>query len=157
MSLLSSLLGLMGCSKKKQEDAWAVATGHDGGKPLIFRFREVVPPDISKPEFPNLLAISWQYDPDINNGMPTPKDNERMVLLEDLLEKALEGKKQSILTAVVTGNGVKEWQWYSRDAKTSMQIINEALSGHSEFPIQISTEHDPEWSAYLNLRGMAKP
>ena len=45
------------------------------------------------------------------NGMPSPAENERMVLLEELLEP-LETQRTAFMTVVVTCNGVKEWQWY---------------------------------------------
>jgi hypothetical protein len=74
-----------------------------------------------------------------------------MEQLEDLVNDCLESKSQSYLTAVVTCNGVREWQWYTKDPQEAVSLINSALSEIAPFPIQISAQPDPEWSAYTGL------
>ena len=49
--------------------------------------------------------------------------------LEDLLVPAFEGKRQAFLTVIVTGNGVREWQWYAREKDAIMEVI-EQVSRH---------------------------
>jgi hypothetical protein len=141
--------------KKRTEAAdkseWAVATGEDAGFPLILRVRSTLPPGLDKSEYPTLLAIHWDYQPLANNGMPLPEERTRMEQLEDLVNDCLESKSQSYLTAVVTCNGVREWQWYTKDPQEAVSLINSALSEIAPFPIQISAQPDPEWSAYTGL------
>src|SRR5262245_31906247 len=97
------------------EGGWAIAEGEDGGKPLIIRFRNRRPPGIATQKYRHLVAVSWPYEPDNEGGMPPQDQVTDMQLFEDLLQAALEGPRQAYLTAIVTGNGVREWQWYSRD------------------------------------------
>ena len=151
MSLLSVLLSLFGCSAPTPDDEWAVATGEDNGKSMIVRFRSSVPSGVATEEYPHLIAISWKYTPANEGGMPSKADNDRMVLLEDLLQ-VLEEKRVAFLTVSVTCNGVKEWQWYSRDHAETLKELNAALSGHPPFPIEIIQQHDPQWSAYSNIK-----
>jgi hypothetical protein len=132
---------------------WAVATGKINGMPLILRYITSVPQNSTK--YPHLIVITWRYK-GTANGMPDKTTGEKMVLLEGLLDKKLEPPGSALMTAVVTGNGVKEWQWYSRDEKETMRFLNEALSGQSVFPIQISLDDDPAWQAYHQLAGAAK-
>jgi hypothetical protein len=80
--------------------------------------------------------------------MPTPADKEQMDLLEDLLLPALEKNNDAILTVVATGNGTREWQWYSAAPETTMLLVNSALAGHPPFPVELSIQDDPEWEAY---------
>jgi len=155
ISVLSSLLGLFGCSKPSAKDQWTVATGEDKGKPMIIRFRSNIPPGIDIKQYSHLLAISWKYEPANEGGMPSQVDNDRMVVLEELLD-SLETKRTAFLTVVVTCNGVKEWQWYSRDREETMKALNSALSGQAAFPIEIIQQEDPGWSAYFRFRNSAK-
>ncbi len=155
MSLFASILALLGCSKGSVEDQWTVATGDDNGKPMIVRFRSNVPSGVDIKQYPHLLAITWKYEPSNDGGMPSKPDNERMVLLEQLLD-SLEVKCTAFMTVVVTCNGVKEWQWYSRDHEETMRDLNSALSGQKPFPIEISQQEDPGWSAYFTFRNRAK-
>jgi hypothetical protein len=92
------------------DDTWSVATAEDDGKPLIFRIRDKPPSFARKKAFPYLLAVCWRYESPNEQGMPSEADAARMSQLEDLLEEAFEGARQAFLTAIVTGNGVREWQ-----------------------------------------------
>jgi hypothetical protein len=134
--------------KASVEDVWSVAIAEDNGKPLIIRVRHNILARVDPTKYPNLLAITWQYEPISESGMPSKQDEERMSLLEDLLDQALESNGLAYLTVVVTGNGVREWQWYSGDTQQTMTAINTSLSGHKRFPVELVSEADANWEAY---------
>lgn len=130
------------------DDQWSVATGEDNGKPLIIRIRNQPPAFATKSAFPHLLAVSWQFESPNDQGMPSPEDAQRMTELEEWLEAGLEGVRQAFLTVIVTGNGVREWQWYARDPETIMELVNETLGHLEPFPVEFSFQDDPEWEGY---------
>jgi Family of unknown function (DUF695) len=130
------------------DDTWFMATSEDDGKPLIFRIRDAAPSYASKESFPKLLAVTWQFDPNINNGMPSADAVERMQQLEDLLVPVFSDTRQAFLTVVVTGNGVREWQWYAKEPDVVMNLVNQTLGEHDPFPVQFSFQDDPEWLGY---------
>lgn len=133
------------------DDTWHMATGEDDGKPLIFRIREHAPSFASKAAFCHLLAVNWQYEPSNDQGMPSQIDVDRMTQLEDLLRPAFEGAKQAFLTVIVTGNGVREWQWYAQDPDAVMKLVNQALGEQEPFPVQFSFQGDPDWEGYTRF------
>ncbi len=137
------------------DDSWSVGTGEDNGKPLIFRIRNEPPSFAQKEDFQHLLAISWHYESPNEQGMPSQDVVERMSQLEDLLEPAFEGASQAFLTVIVTGNGVREWQWYARDAEEVMKLVNKALGEYEPFPVQFSFQGDPEWEGYTQFLDIA--
>jgi hypothetical protein len=130
------------------DDTWTMATGDDDGTPLIFRIRNQPPSFARKDSFPHLLGVCWQYGPENENGMPAADVVERMGQLEDLLVPAFEESRQAFLTVVVTGNGVREWQWYARNADKVMELVNEALDAYEPFPVEFSFQDDPQWEGY---------
>jgi len=71
-----------------------------------------------------------------------------MSQLEDLLAPAFEGARQAFLTVIVTGNGVREWQWYARDPEAVMKLVNETLGKYEPFPVQFNFQDDAEWEGY---------
>ncbi|MCA9156045.1 MAG: DUF695 domain-containing protein [Planctomycetales bacterium] len=133
-------------SQPERNDRWSVATAQDGDMPLIFRIRSL-PDNFAKSEYPTMLAISWRYG-NANGGMPLPDEKARMDLLEDLLMPALEPVNNAILTVIVTGNGVREWQWYTRSPDRTMELVNTALAGQTQFPVEFIIQDDPDWEAF---------
>jgi hypothetical protein len=135
------------------DDTWSVATGEDDGKPLIFRIRNQPPSFASKKKvFPHLLAVTWQFESLDGSGMPSEEAVARMAQLEDLLMEAFENARQGFLTVIVTGNGVREWQWYARNPDDAMKLVNETLGEMEPFPVEFSFQSDPKWSGYSRFR-----
>lgn len=134
-------------------DSWRMATAEIDGNPLIIRIRERVPSFATKGVFSQLLAVGWEYEPSNDNGMPAQVDADRMNEFEDLLMPAFEGAKEAFLTVVVTGNGVREWQWYARDQDAVMQLVNDTLGELEPFPVQFSFQEDPNWEGYTRFLG----
>jgi hypothetical protein len=130
------------------DDTWTMATGDDDGLPLIVRIRNQPPPFAKKESFPQLLALSWQYEPENDQGLPSHEVVERMGQLEDLLLPAFEDAREAFLTVVVTGNGAREWQWYAKDSDRVMELVNETLAEHEPFPVEFNFQDDPEWEGY---------
>lgn len=139
--------------KQAPVDSWKLAQAEDNGKPLIFRIREAIPEFVRKEDFPLLLAVCWKYKSPNDEGMPSKADAARMGELEDLMVPVFEGKRKAFLTVVVTGNGVREWQWYATDQDAVMKLVNKALGQHEPFPVEFVFEDDREWQAYSRFLG----
>lgn len=137
----------------RTDNQWRIATAEDNGKSLIFRIRTQVPSFASKADFPHLLAVCWQYQSPNDSGMPSPDEAQRMDELEDLLEAGLESVQQAFLTVIVTGNGVREWQWYARNPQKTMELVNETLGHLEPFPVEFSFQDDPNWQGYKRFVG----
>ncbi|CAN5441437.1 hypothetical protein BH11PLA2_BH11PLA2_24400 [soil metagenome] len=135
----------------KEDSRWTLAEGEDDGKTLIFRIRNKAPLFATKATYPNLLAVCWRYESPNDQGMPTQEDTDRMYELENLLEGGLEENGHAFLSVIVTGNGIREWQWYARDPNAIMEQFNKTLGELDPFPIQISFQDDPEWDGYAGF------
>lgn len=149
--ILAGLFATTVTTAAPAEDKWAVATAEDGGRPLIIRYRATIPKGVLPSAYPNMIAITWNFES--KSGMPSPAEKEQMNVLEDSISNVVEPRKQAFLTVVVTGNGVCEWQFYAKDQQEFMMLMNEALAGKPVFPIQISLQKDPEWAAYHQFKG----
>jgi Family of unknown function (DUF695) len=146
--------------KKQQESPpdgrWTVAQGEDDGLPLIFRIRNKKPHGIKPNAYPHLIAISWLYQSINDFRMPSPEVSALMMQFEELLEPVLEKSQSAFLTVIVTGNGRREWQWYSRSPEETMGFVNQVLMDREPFPVEFSMQEDPQWEAYRHFQGICR-
>jgi len=130
-----------------QENDWLIAEAEQDGKPVILRAMSSVPRGIKTEEFSKLVSIFWEYRSPNDAGMPDSDTNEQQLTFESALEALAEGG-YSYPMIVVTGNGVKEWHWYTKDSQAWMDRLNEQLKDHPTYPLAIELSDDPEWSLY---------
>jgi len=137
-------------------DNWTVAQAEDDGKPILLRIRNPAPKFAKRLKFGQMITVAWPYESSGDHGMPDDDELASMTQLEELLVAAFEDEKQGFLSVVVTGNSNREWQFYAIDIESAGLVINESLADYDPFPIQISTEEDPDWDAYERFLEIAR-
>ena len=70
---------------------------------------------------------------------------------EDALASALEASQTAHLMVVLTGNGERDWLWYTCGEAEAMRQVNQALKGHKPYPVQFSVQQDGGWRAYAQF------
>lgn len=136
-----------------QRDLWVLAEGELSGKPIVVRFR----PELRKVQdvsgYPYLIVINWTYPAD-ENGMPTDAALDEVDDFEDILLTALESDCHTVLAAVITNDGQRQWALYSSNVEETGDRVNSMPHQAKRYPIEILTDDDPEW-VYLkeNLLG----
>lgn len=71
-----------------------------------------------------------------------------MVAFEEAIDELTAQNGHSELVQVSTGNGMKEWLFYSRDQAAFMELMNTLLRGHPMYPLEIKFYADPEWQIW---------
>jgi hypothetical protein len=96
-------------------------------------------------------VISWKYDGTSNNGMPLEEENKKMLMLEDTIQKDIE--KEGILRHAYsrTGNNLKELVYYIHDREEFIQMLNQSLSSHPRYAIDIDFYEDKKWEDFKKL------
>jgi hypothetical protein len=136
---------------KKIEDAWFLAEGELEGLPAVIRARQHLTDWVGHPDYSRKLTIAWSYRPVDESGMPSDTTYKQMDAFEDALFEALERGPSTIFVAVYTHNGRREWIGYTRDIDESESLMTRALEEHEHYPLELSTEEDPQWAEYLTL------
>jgi hypothetical protein len=113
--------------------------------PVIVKFVNELPGIDTQKQLTSLTVVSWKYDGSSNNGMPTKEINLKMITLESALEKAMDESKSYVHAYSRTGNGLKEFVYYSKDTDEFMPLLNETLQSHERYPIDIDFYEDSEW------------
>lgn len=135
-------------------DEWFTALSeNESGNLVTIYGRDELTEFIRSGKFKERVEITWKYEGD-EKGMPGDTLAEQMENVQEVLKKAMEKDKLSILSAVYTGAGEKIWVFYTRTVRVFGERLNEALASFELLPISIYTEIDPEWEEYLDMYEM---
>jgi hypothetical protein len=72
--------------------------------------------------------------------------------MEDLLEPHVEKDGLATLVLVSTGEGLREWVYYTRSREAFMARMNAAFKDLPRFPIEIDLWADPKWERYESFK-----
>lgn len=152
------MLSFFGFGKSKAQENGSTETNkgviaryYENDLPVIMKFVNELPDYKTRNKLPFLTVVSWKYDGSKRNGMPPKKINERMVILEDALEKSMTGT--DIFTHVYsrTGNNLKELVYYTKIQDEFMSMLNKTLEKHDAYPIEINFYEDKEWTDFKKI------
>ena len=136
------------------KEAWAIATVNRGRGTIICRYIETLgPKEGERAGQPDRVTLTWPYDADANNGMPTDDDKARMDELEDALAPVVESDGFSNLALVTTGDGIRAWVYYARSGDEFVARMKRALRDRPAFPVKADVGSDPGWTAFEAFRG----
>lgn len=128
----------------------AIATRPSDGHQIVYRYRSEFGPSFKRALYPDRVIISWTYQS--ASGMPSRTEHESMDRMEDLLTPHVAQASLSILALVSTGEGLREWVYYTKSKEEFMANVNKALRGVPRFPVEIDLSKDPEWQRYEIFR-----
>jgi hypothetical protein len=136
------------CSGLVMAKTWGTATSKNDetGRVIIFRYVSDFDPGFSRASQPVRAIIVWKYKS--TNGMPVPRERERMDAMEDLLGPVVEADGFATLALVSTGEEMREWIYYAKSEEGFFARLNQAFGAQSPFPIEIHIAVDPKWSNY---------
>lgn len=150
------------------EDSWVAGRAQVNGHELVIRARAQRPTAELRAACPHLLIVTWKFG-ETSTGMPTAEEDARVLELEASLDAGMyagmhagmhagvhagiDGTEAGVLAAVITGNGGKEWLYYTSDPDRFMEAFNLAVSGREPYPLAFEGLVDTEWKALAELVG----
>lgn len=138
----------------KLSNEWFTALSeNENGQLVTVSGRDELTEFIQSGKFKERVEITWKYEAD-DKGMPVETVAEQIDEVQEILKRAMEKDKLSILTGVYTGSGERIWVYYTRTVRVFGERLNEALAPFELLPISIYTELDPEWEEYLDMYEM---
>ncbi|MDE6224652.1 MAG: DUF695 domain-containing protein, partial [Muribaculaceae bacterium] len=111
--------------------------------------------DVSKfkdnPKFKIRVEATWKYDGK-TGGMPNMATSQLMDEADIALRECFRKDPIAVLTGVYTGDGERNWVFYTLSLNIFCRKFNEALSSMELLPITLSAEEDPEWLEYQEMK-----
>ncbi|WP_428682098.1 DUF695 domain-containing protein [Sphingopyxis sp.] len=117
------------------------------------RYRSGMPSSADRALFSNLIIIRWQYADTGAGSLPDDETLDAMTEFEDAVLDAADYEKHwGSGVAVVTGDGAREWRFYTPDTAEFMANFNRVLAGKQALPLEFQAFDDPEWIALTELQ-----
>jgi len=137
------------------QESWVLEEGEsENGLPFTIRFREDLPAKSEIKKLNTLIIVSWFFEPVNGTGMPGEEVLNEMEDFEDLIDEALVEKGTARLMTVFTGEGIREWQFYTDDEEFFIRKFNEAMEGRPVLPLEIEAFEDENWESYSDYTGI---
>lgn len=131
-----------------EHDWWTAPAEGENGSLIMVTGRADVDKFRANPRFTYRIEVKWAYDGSVNDGMPDRETSEMMEQVTDRLTDTFDRDPVAVLTGIYTGDGERDWVFYSLSPNIFGRKLNECLSDLPLLPITIYVENDPEWAEY---------
>lgn len=126
---------------------WTAPAESEDGKLIMVTGRKDVEKFRSNPRFNIRVEVTWTY-PCGASGMPDEATSELMEQVQEALQAVLRKDPVAILTGIFTGDGKRDWIFYTLSTHIFNKKLNEALAPFPLLPLTIYAENDPSWEAF---------
>jgi len=139
----------------EKNDWWTSPAESDNGKLVMVSGRRDVDKFRNNPKFNIRVEITWKYQGDAS-GMPDEKTSELMARVQDSLTDAFDKDPVAVLTGIYTGDGERNWIFYTVSTHIFGNKLNRSLAGYELLPINVYTENDPDWNEYEEMKELSE-
>lgn len=133
---------------------WSAPTEAENGRTIIVTGRDYMDEIIAKGKFIYRVTVSWEYN-SLPSGMPEDEDARLMEEATDFLMQEFKKDKVAYLTGIYTGDGRRDWVFYTQNLNIFGRVFNRALASLPQMPLLIKAESDPDWSEYREMRDIS--
>lgn len=133
------------------ERYWSFPAESESGKTIIVTGRDDLDKFRDSGKYIYRIDVSWKYNA-LPDGMPEDEDAKLMEEVTDALTYALKKDKVAVLTGIYTGDGSRDWVFYTKNLKIFSIVFNKALEELPTIPFVIEAEEDSDWEEYTHMR-----
>lgn len=137
-----------------KERWWTAPTESESGATVMVTGRDYMDDVIAKGKFKYRVTVGWDYER-LPNGMPSDADAEMMEKATDALQKEFNKDKVAYMTGIYTGDGRRDWIFYTMNLNIFGKVFNRALEGLDSMPLSIEAEEDADWAEYREMRDIS--
>lgn len=130
---------------------WSYPAEADSGKTVIVTGRDKIDEYRECGKYIYRIDVGWDYNA-LPDGMPEEEDSRLMEKATDALLDAFKKDRIAVMTGIYTGDGRRDWVFYTRNLKIFSIVFNKALDELPTIPIVIDAEEDADWAEYTSMR-----
>lgn len=130
---------------------WSVANGQNNGRIMIVRSNTGYREFGSLQDYEHQVGIAVPLRQAEATGLPSAAEGAQLDQLEDAICSSLEEKAESLLVAIITTNGMREFVFYTREPERVKQRFDELREKITSHTIQLMIQSDPQWRVYSQL------
>lgn len=134
-----------------KERWWSAPAEGENGKTVIVTGRDYMDKIRESGKYTYRVTVSWDYNA-IPSGMPDETDSREMEKATDALMAAFKEDKVAYMTGIYTGDGRRDWVFYTKNLLIFSKVFNRALEPLDTMPLVIEAEEDADWEEYRQMR-----
>jgi hypothetical protein len=96
------------------------------------------------------VEVTWPYQGD-ERALPAYSESKMMEQVTDALNECFDRDPVAVMTGIYTGDGQRNWVFYTRSLHIFQRKFNEALAAYPALPLQFEAEEDPDWQEYREM------
>ncbi|RZU37067.1 uncharacterized protein DUF695 [Fluviicoccus keumensis] len=130
------------------EQEWLTASADfEDGTKKIYSVRQHAPAGADPDAFSTVVVIEWIFE----DQLPDQHLLQEMQAFQELLDP-LDDAEESFLVHIITGDGQREWCYYTRSYPRFIQRMNKLLAGHKHYPLDIEYQEHTDWEYWEEIR-----
>lgn len=90
-------------------------------------------------------------------GLPSPAEDAELGEIEDAVRNSLQEHAESLLVAIITTSGMREFVLYTRAPQQLQQRFEQLRSRITSHEIQLTIQVDKSWDIYAQLAPKREP
>jgi hypothetical protein len=105
----------------------------------------------SVPGYEHQVGIAVPLRTPEPTGLPSPAEDAELGHIEDLICSSLQDQAESLLVAVITTGGMREFAFYTRDPERLKQRFEQLRNSITSHELQLMIQLDKAWGVYAQL------
>lgn len=130
---------------------WSFPAESESGKTIIVTGRDGIDKFRESGKYIYRIDVNWDYNA-LPDGMPEEEDAHTMEEMTDALLDAFKKDTVAVMTGIYTGDGRRDWIFYTKNLKIFSTVFNKALEEIPTVPIVIEASEDADWEEYSHMR-----
>jgi hypothetical protein len=132
------------------DDWWTAPAEGEKGNLVLVTGRRSLDNVIQTGLYRYRVEVTLPYDGD-SKGLPSYADSKVMEQVTDALNESFDRDPVAVLTGIYTGDGQRNWVFYTRSLHIFQRKFNEALQDLPALPLEFEAEEDPDWQEYREM------
>jgi hypothetical protein len=132
---------------------WSVGKGQNDGKVMIVRVNTGYRRLGSLPGYEHQAGIAVPFRAPEPTGLPSPAENVQLDDVEDAIHASMQEQAESLLVAIITTGGMREFVLYTRAPEQLQKRFEELRARISSHDLQLMIQLDRNWETYSQLSG----
>ena len=132
------------------DDWWTAPAQGENGNLILVTGRRAMDNVIATGLYCYRVEVTWPYEGD-EKGLPVYADSKLMEGVTDALNECFDSDPVAVMTGIYTGDGQRNWVFYTRSLHIFQRKFNEALVPFPALPLEFEAEEDPDWQEYREM------
>lgn len=130
---------------------WTYPAEAENGKTILVTGRDAIDHFKANGKYIYRIDVKWRYH-SLPDGLPVDEDARTMQEVTDSLLASFKKDQVAVMTGIYTGDGERDWVFYTRNLKIFNLVFNKALADLPVLPLNIEAEEDADWEEYTEMR-----